>query len=220
VDADAEVCGDRDRHRGWFHESGHPAPRRAARVATRAERRDEAQIHQIAAHGRRRQTTKGEVLVEIGDTAPFFVVVRGAIQVLSPTAGAETVIVTHGPGQFTGEANMMTGRRSIARSRVSEDGEVIQLDRSALLALIQTDAELSAILMRAFILRRAELRDSIADIGRSPRHQGVNPSTQSRSHKNLAHSVSAKASKRCSRSSLLAGPVCRSGCQSQVPASL
>jgi thioredoxin reductase (NADPH) len=117
----------------------------------------EAQIHRIAAHGRRRQTTKGEVLVEIGDTAPFFVVVRGAIQVLSPTAGAETVIVTHGPGQFTGEANMMTGRRSIARSRVSEDGEVIQLDRSALLALIQTDAELSAILMRAFILRRAEL---------------------------------------------------------------
>jgi hypothetical protein len=77
----------------------------------------EAQIHRIAAHGRRRQTTKGEVLVEIGDTAPFFVVVRGAIQVLSPTAGAETVIVMHSPGQFTGEANMMTGRRSIARSR-------------------------------------------------------------------------------------------------------
>ena len=117
----------------------------------------QAQIYRIAAQGRRRQTTKGEVLVEIGDTAPFFVVVRGAIQVLSPAAGAETVIVTHSPGQFTGEANMMTGRRSIARSRVSEDGEVIQLDRSALLALIQTDVELSAILMRAFILRRAEL---------------------------------------------------------------
>jgi thioredoxin reductase (NADPH) len=117
----------------------------------------EAQIRRIAAHGRRRQTTKGDVLVEIGDTAPFFVVVRGAIQVLSPTAGAETVIVTHSPGQFTGEANMITGRRSIARSRVSEDGEVIQLDRSDLLALIQTDAELSVILMRAFILRRVEL---------------------------------------------------------------
>jgi thioredoxin reductase (NADPH) len=117
----------------------------------------EAQIHRIAVHGRRRQTTTGEVLAEIADTAPFFVVVRGAIQVLSPTAGAETVIVTLSPGQFTGEANLVTGRRSIARLRVSEDGEVIQLDRSALLALIQTDAELSAILMRAFILRRAEL---------------------------------------------------------------
>jgi hypothetical protein len=57
------------------------------------------------------------VLVEIGDTAPFFVVVRGAIQVLSPNRRAETVIVMHSPRQFTGEANMMTGRRSIARSR-------------------------------------------------------------------------------------------------------
>jgi thioredoxin reductase (NADPH) len=41
--------------------------------------------------------------------------------------------------------------------RVSVAGEVIQLDRDRLLALIQTDAELSAILMRAFILRRLEL---------------------------------------------------------------
>jgi thioredoxin reductase (NADPH) len=117
----------------------------------------EAQIHRIAAHGRRRQTTTGEALAEIGDTTPFFVVLRGAVQVVSPAAAAETVIATLGPGQFTGEANLITGRRSIARLRVSEDGEVIQLDRSDLLALIQTDTELSAILMRAFILRRAEL---------------------------------------------------------------
>ena len=34
---------------------------------------------------------------------------------------------------------------------------MIQLDREPLLALIQTDAELSEILMRAFILRRLEL---------------------------------------------------------------
>src|SRR5205814_3680662 len=36
-------------------------------------------------------------------------------------------------------------------------GEVIELDHRQLLALVQTDAELSEILMRAFILRRAEL---------------------------------------------------------------
>ena len=117
----------------------------------------EAQMNRIAAHGRRRQTTKGEVLTEVGDIAPFFVVVRGTLEVLSPAAGVEKIIVTHGTGEFTGEANMITGRRSLARLRVSEDGEVIQLDQSALLALIQTDAELSAVLMRAFILRRAEL---------------------------------------------------------------
>src|SRR5207248_11570824 len=53
--------------------------------------------------------------------------------------------------------NMITGRRSLARVRVSESGEVIELDREQVLALVQTDAELSEILMRAFILRRTEL---------------------------------------------------------------
>jgi thioredoxin reductase (NADPH) len=40
---------------------------------------------------------------------------------------------------------------------VTEPGAVIELDRDRLLALVQTDSELSEILMRAFILRRVEL---------------------------------------------------------------
>src|SRR5258706_3273476 len=41
--------------------------------------------------------------------------------------------------------------------RAAEAGEVIELERQQLLALVQTDSELSEILMRAFILRRVEL---------------------------------------------------------------
>ena len=117
------------------------------------------QMSRIAAHGRRRSTTtRGEVLVEVGDNAvPAFVVISGELQALRPTDRAETLIVSHHAGQFSGEANMISGRRALARLRVSEPGEVIQLDREPLLALIQTDAELSEILMRAFILRRVEL---------------------------------------------------------------
>jgi thioredoxin reductase (NADPH) len=116
------------------------------------------QIERIAAHGRRRATERGEVLVDVGDKAvQFFVVVSGEIQVLRPSGGAETLIVTHRPGQFSGEATMLTGRRAMARLRMSEPGEVIELTREQVLALVQTDAELSEILMRAFILRRLEL---------------------------------------------------------------
>ena len=98
------------------------------------------------------------MLVEVGDKiVPFFVVVSGAIESCGRPSGAETLIVTHHAGQFTGEGNMITGRRALARMRVSESGEVIELDREQLLALVQTDAELSEILMRAFILRRLEL---------------------------------------------------------------
>ena len=116
------------------------------------------QMSRMTAHGRRRSTVAGEVLVEVGDTrVPVFVIVSGEIQVVQPTDRAETLIVSYHAGQFSGEANMLSGRRSLGRLRVSEAGEVIQLDREHMLALIQTDAELSEILMRAFMLRRLEL---------------------------------------------------------------
>ena len=41
--------------------------------------------------------------------------------------------------------------------RATKPGKVIELDRQHMLALVQTDAELGEILMRAFILRRVEL---------------------------------------------------------------
>ena len=45
----------------------------------------------------------------------------------------------------------------MARIRARQDGEIIQLARESFLTLVQTDAELSEIMMRAFILRRVEL---------------------------------------------------------------
>ena len=117
-----------------------------------------AQIDRIAPHGRRRSISRGEVLVNVGDKVfPFFVLLSGEIQVHRPSGNTETLIVTHRAGQFSGEGTMITGRRALARIRVSAPGEVIELGRDELLALVQTDAELSEILMRAFILRRSEM---------------------------------------------------------------
>jgi thioredoxin reductase (NADPH) len=116
------------------------------------------QVSRMASHGRRRSTVLDDVLIEVGDKAvPVFVVISGELQAVRPAAGGDTLIVSHQAGQFSGEANMISGRRALARLRVSEAGEVIELGREQLLALIQTDAELSEILMRAFILRRLEL---------------------------------------------------------------
>ena len=117
-----------------------------------------AQIARVVARGRRRPIAGDEILVEVGDKeVPFFLVLSGAVQALRPSGAADTLIVAHGPGQFSGEAVMITGRPAIARLRVTAPGEVIELSRQQLLALIQTDAELSEILMRAFMLRRLEL---------------------------------------------------------------
>ena len=118
----------------------------------------ESQLARVAAHGQRRSTTRNEVLAEVGDRSPAcFVVVRGELQIVRPTGTTEALIVTHRAGQFSGEVSLISGRRAVARIRAGEPGEVIQLDRDHLLSLIQTDAELSEILMRAFILRRVAL---------------------------------------------------------------
>ncbi|GFE62914.1 cyclic nucleotide-binding domain-containing thioredoxin-disulfide reductase [Geobacter sp. AOG2] len=117
-----------------------------------------SQILRIAEHGTKRAILQGEVLVEPGDTTvPFFLVVSGKIQVVRPAGAADTLIVEYGSGQFTGEVNLLSGRPAIHQIRVAESGEVIELERKHMLALVKTDAELGEILMRAFILRRVEL---------------------------------------------------------------
>ena len=67
-----------------------------------------AQISRIETRGNMRDVQVGEVLVEQGDSAvPFFLVVSGEIEVVRPSGGVETLIIVHGPGQFTGEVNMI-----------------------------------------------------------------------------------------------------------------
>ena len=117
-----------------------------------------AQVKRIAVHGQARPIRPGEVLIEAGErVVPFFVVTAGRIEIVRPSGTAETLVAVHGPGQFTGEVNMLSGRPALVRARASESGEVIELDHEHLLALVQTDSELSELIMRAFILRRVEL---------------------------------------------------------------
>lgn len=117
-----------------------------------------AQQARVAAHGRLRQVSAGEVLVEPEDkTIKFFVVVRGHLNIVKLSGEVEEVVAVDEAGMFTGELNMLSGRRGLVRIRAGEPSEVIEIDREQLVALVQTDSELSDIFMRAFILRRIEL---------------------------------------------------------------
>ena len=117
-----------------------------------------AQLDRIAARGHMRSMEGGEVLYEQGDSAaPFFVLISGELEVVRPSVPVETLVTVYEPGQFTGEVGTLSGRRSLFRVRSTTSGKVIELNRQQMLSLIQTDAELGEILMRAFILRRVEL---------------------------------------------------------------
>jgi len=118
------------------------------------------QVDRIASHGKRRATEHGELLYDVGTLpVPFVVVARGQVDLIHPEDRTERLIHTLEPGQFSGELNLLSGRRALARARARERGEVIILEREELLRLVQTDFDLSEILMRAFILRRVALME-------------------------------------------------------------
>jgi thioredoxin reductase (NADPH) len=118
----------------------------------------EPQMARVAARARSRATHTGEVLVRPGTPGvSFFVVVSGELETVRPYFGREILILHLDRGKFTGEINTLAGRPALFLTRVAAAGEVLELSRDEMLALVQTDPELSEILMRAFALRRLEL---------------------------------------------------------------
>ena len=114
-----------------------------------------AQIARIASHGVTRPVTRGEVLIDGGQTdVPFFVLKAGAIEVIRPSGLGDLLVALLRPAQFTGDVSMILGRPAQMRLTVSEPGEVVQLTRDQMHALIQTDAEISEVLMSALLHRR------------------------------------------------------------------
>jgi thioredoxin reductase (NADPH) len=109
-----------------------------------------AQIARVREAGRVRKVEVDEILYEPGAAhAPFFVVLSGSLHIAQPDGfGGDRALVTYHAGSFTGEMTTISNRSGIARGRVSESGEFIELNSEQLLALIARDAELNEILMR------------------------------------------------------------------------
>jgi len=117
-----------------------------------------AQIGRVRGCGKLRKVEPGEILFEPGDSeVPFFVLLSGSMEIVQPDLAGEREIVKHGPGEFTGEMAMISGQRCLVRGRVTEAGEFLEISPEGLRSLVARDAELSEILMRAFILRRLAL---------------------------------------------------------------
>jgi len=112
----------------------------------------------VLAHGRARKVAADETLVELNQQpTKIFIVIEGKLELFRTTDKDEEVIAVCGPGMFTGEVNVLSGRRGLVTIRAAEPGELIEIERDTLRTLVQTDSELSDIFLRAFIIRRLEL---------------------------------------------------------------
>ncbi len=117
-----------------------------------------AQQARVLAHGVTRQVDAQETLIEFNQQpTKFFVVVKGKLEIFGVTDRSQEVAAVVGPGMFTGELTVLTGRRGLVRIRAAEKSELIEIEREMLLTLVQTDSELSDIFLRSFILRRLNL---------------------------------------------------------------
>ena len=119
---------------------------------------DDSEIEYMESHGARRVVHAGEYLYRAGDTGyDFYVVLSGSIEIVLDVDGDEQVIVTHGPGRFLGELNLLTGLRVFVSARVADSGEVLAIPIEEFRRIIATEPQLSDKILATFMARRNEL---------------------------------------------------------------
>ena len=112
-----------------------------------------AQIERLASFSTRRHAQPGEIVFDRGDDQRgVFIVLEGSIEIVGVSGDQESVLRVLGPGTFTGEVNQLSGRRSLWKPG-AQASVVLELGRTSLRQVMQTDATLGEILLRAFILR-------------------------------------------------------------------
>jgi thioredoxin reductase (NADPH) len=117
---------------------------------------NDAQIARLLPFGERMTKAPGEILFDQGDSGHgIFVILEGSVDVIGRMIGK---------GTFTGEVAHLSGRRTLVRCTVAEPSTVLEISRANLQRVIQEDAELSEIMLRAFLLRRVHLiQNSLGD---------------------------------------------------------
>jgi len=119
---------------------------------------DDSEIAQLESRGTRRVVRAGEYLYRAGDTGyDFYVVLSGLVEIVLDIDGEERVIVTHGPGRFLGELNLLTGLRVFVSARVAESGELLTVPALELRRILATEEQLSDKILATFMARRNEL---------------------------------------------------------------
>jgi thioredoxin reductase (NADPH) len=116
------------------------------------------QLARVRAFGVEKSFEDGEILFDQGDQdAPFFVILEGQLEIVHPRGKLEDPITVHGEREFTGEVNMIADQPALVRGRAKGRLRVVRIEHERFRALLQTDSDVSEVLMRAFILRRVGL---------------------------------------------------------------
>ncbi|MET8564536.1 FAD-dependent oxidoreductase [Streptomyces flaveolus] len=126
-------------------------------------RLDEEQLARAAGYAKREEVAAGQVLFDTGDESGDLVLCgTAALEALRPAEGdrREEIFMTYGPGQFTGELNLLTGQRRSLTIRAARAGTVHRVDARSFRLLMAQETDLSDLFLRAFLARRRLLRQA------------------------------------------------------------
>ncbi|MCS0503257.1 FAD-dependent oxidoreductase [Ancylobacter mangrovi] len=118
-----------------------------------------AMVERISRYGEPASFDGGDYLFEVGDRGvDFFLILDGAVDILeSDGRDGHVLIITHEPGEFTGELNHLTGRAVLVCARAARPTRVIRVTRDAFRRMVSAEPDIGEIILRAFILRRVGL---------------------------------------------------------------
>jgi thioredoxin reductase (NADPH) len=117
-----------------------------------------AQLARVRARGVEESFADGAIVFEAGQRGvPFYVVLEGKLEIVSPRGELEDPVVVHVPGEFTGDVTLLNAGRALVRARAKGAIRVVRVESAEFRSLVQTDPDLSDVVVRAFILRRVGL---------------------------------------------------------------
>jgi thioredoxin reductase (NADPH) len=118
-----------------------------------------AEIERLRRFAEPRSYAASDWLIATGDISPgMFIVLSGEVAITQHNAlGREEPIVTHGPGNFIGELNQLSGRPSLVDARALKPVDTLIVPSPRLRDVLVAEAELGERIMRALILRRVGL---------------------------------------------------------------
>ena len=116
---------------------------------------DDVQVATLAKFGTRRVLRDGEHLFKAGDREPkFFVVVRGAVEIVEHSSGETKKVALHERHAFGGDVSLVTGRPALVSAIARDETEVFELSPSDIRRIMGERPALGELLLRAFIARR------------------------------------------------------------------
>jgi thioredoxin reductase (NADPH) len=119
---------------------------------------DGEELEKLAPYATVRTFDDGDTLFAAGDVnASFFVVKKGAVEIVDFSSGQRRVLTVHGPGQFTGDSGMLAGRPAPVSAMARGTTVVYEISAEALRQLVGELPSLADKLFHAFLARRDRL---------------------------------------------------------------